>query len=100
MNEITKFDVFSIGKVEAVLLAFMGLIMGVIYGVITAIIGVVTGNTTLGILGFFGIIILVPIFYSIFGFIMGILSGLFYNWAAKWVGGIKFELNEKASKKR
>jgi len=95
MKELKKFDVFSVGKIESLLLAVMGLFIGVIYGVIVAIIGTASGHPGLGILGFFGVIIFLPIVYGVLGLIMGLLTGLFYNWIAKKVGGLEFELVDK-----
>ncbi len=43
---------------------------------------------------FFGIgsIILVPIFYGIMGFVIGVLVAWFYNLIAGWIGGIEVEV--------
>ncbi len=39
-------------------------------------------------------IILIPIFYGVLGFIGGIIGSAFYNLIAKFVGGLKFDVED------
>jgi hypothetical protein len=39
-----------------------------------------------------GMAILLPIFYAVTGFVMGLLGAVIYNLIAGWVGGIEFEV--------
>jgi uncharacterized membrane protein (DUF485 family) len=39
-----------------------------------------------------GLAILMPVFYAVSGFIMGLLGAVIYNLIAGWVGGIEFEV--------
>lgn len=94
MKEITKMDVLSVGKVNALVLAILGFIIGLIFAVIGAGASSLAGGGLMG--SGFGIasIILFPIIYGILGFIVGIISAAIYNLVAKWVGGIKIELKD------
>jgi hypothetical protein len=47
------------------------------------------------ILGIVISVILVPIIYGILGFVFGAISALIYNFAAKRIGGIEFDLKSK-----
>jgi len=44
---------------------------------------------------FSGFLLLMPLFYVIFGFVFSLLGAWLYNVAAKWVGGIEFITTEK-----
>ncbi len=70
--------------------------LAIIYAFFFAfMIGMSTKSVLFGVAAFFGFLILIPIFYGIFGFIGGLLVGVLYNWAAKKVGGIAFELQDR-----
>lgn len=49
------------------------------------------GGGGMGMLFGAGAIIFLPIFYGVVGFIMGFLSAVVYNVAAKFIGGIELE---------
>jgi len=99
---IRRFGVFSVAKLQALLMFVMGLFIGVIYGLFFMIFGAAIsamaprGGQAAGGIGtiVIGIVIMigVPIFYGILGFIGGIIGALVYNLAAGIVGGVKFEL--------
>ena len=50
----------------------------------------------LGGVGLLAIAILAPIFYAAMGFVMGAITALVYNLAAKWMGGIEIQLEPAA----
>jgi hypothetical protein len=98
MQEIKKFDVLSVAKIEGA----MGAVIGFIIGLIWAAIGIVIFDFA-GMAGaamprwasiFFGgaAIIIMPIVYAILGFIGGIIVAFIYNVLAGWIGGVKIEL--------
>jgi hypothetical protein len=99
---IRRLGVFSVAKIEGLLLFVMGLIIGVIYGLVFMIFGAAitslapSGDQAMGGVGSIiaGIVIMiaVPIFYGVLGFIGGAIGALIYNLAAGVVGGIKIEL--------
>ena len=100
---IRRFSVFSVAKMQSLLMGIIGLIIGVIYGLIfiflgaaVSVIGTRSNDANMGgvpsiVIGV-GLMIGMPIFYSILGFIVGCIWALVYNGAAGLVGGIQFEL--------
>jgi hypothetical protein len=100
MKEITKIEVLSLGKVQGITMALLGIIIGLFVGLIGITVGSLAGSQT-GMPGMFGAglgifaIIVFPIMYGVIGFIFGILGAAIYNLVAKWVGGIEIELKDK-----
>ena len=84
------------------LMFLFGLIFGVIYGLILIVFGAAIsamspgrdaaaggiGTVAMGV----GMMIGLPLFYGILGFIMGAIGALIYNAVAGIIGGVKFEL--------
>lgn len=100
---IKRFSVFSVAKMQALLMFVIGLIIGVIYGLVFMVFGAAIsalapqgeGQAMSGVGSIIGgliIMIAFPIFYGVLGFIGGAIGALIYNIAAGVVGGIKFEL--------
>lgn len=100
---IRRFSVFSVAKMQGLLMFVIGLLIGVIYGLVFMVFGAAmsslmpqsesqamggVGSVVLGLV----IMIAVPVFYGILGFIGGAIGALVYNLAAGVVGGIRFEL--------
>lgn len=99
---IRRFGVLSVAKMYGLLLFLFGLIFGVIYGLILIVFGAAIsamgpsrdaaaggiGTVAMGI----GVMIGLPLFYGILGFIMGAIGALIYNAVAGIIGGVKFEL--------
>ncbi|MBU6997943.1 MAG: hypothetical protein HXS41_11890 [Theionarchaea archaeon] len=98
MQEIKKFDVLSVAKIEAA----MGAVIGFVVGLIMAAVGMAffgfAGMAGADVPGgariFFGAtaIIALPIVYAIVGFIGGLIVAFLYNLFAGWIGGVKIEL--------
>jgi hypothetical protein len=94
MKEIKKIEPLSLGKLTAALMLFLVLIVGVIFILIGLCAFVFSAKIGLIMLGMgFGIAIIGGIFYGIVGLIMGLLYGVIYNILAKYLGGIKMEIN-------
>ena len=100
---IRRFSVFSVAKVQALLGFVIGLIIGVIYGVFIMLFGAAmlsmapNGEQAIGggvgaIVAGVVVMIAVPVFYGILGFVGGVIGALVYNVAAGVVGGVRFEL--------
>lgn len=87
---VKKMGVMSVAKVQALLMAFMGLIFGLLFGLIGGAIGSAFGVPAFG--GGFSMIIIMPIMYGIFGFIFGAIGAALYNMVSKWIGGIEMDL--------
>lgn len=100
---IRRFSVFSVAKVQGLLGFVIGLIIGVLYGAFFMIFGAAisslapNGEQALGsgvgaVVAGLIIMVVVPIFYGILGFVGGAIGALVYNVAAGVVGGVRFEL--------
>jgi hypothetical protein len=105
---VRRIGVLSLAKIQGLLMFVFGLIIGVIYGLIFMIFGAAMSSLTRGgdnqMMGgvssiVFGVIMMVtiPIFYGILGFVGGAIGGLIYNIAAGIVGGVKLELEGTAA---
>jgi hypothetical protein len=104
---IRRFAVFSVAKVQALLMFVFGLIIGVIYGLFFMLFGAamsamaprgdsqLAGGVSSVVIGLV-LMIAIPVFYGILGFIFGAIGALIYNAAAGIVGGVKFELEAVA----
>ncbi len=99
--QIKRVGVFSYAKITSVTMAAFGVILGVIYGLIFMAVGgaMMAGggrdaNTAGASSLVIGLIMMVaiPIFYAVIGFLAGLLGGVVYNVAARTVGGIELEL--------
>jgi hypothetical protein len=99
--QIKRMGVFSCAKIYSITLAAMGLIVGIIYGLIFMVVGgamMAGGGRDSGAAGASSLVIglvmmiAIPVFYGIIGFIGGIIGALVYNVAAGIVGGLELEL--------
>ncbi|HEU4434703.1 MAG TPA: hypothetical protein VFR51_15065 [Pyrinomonadaceae bacterium] len=99
---IRRFGVFSVAKMQALIGFVLGLIIGVIYGLIFIIMGAsmaaiapreeaAFGGVSTVVLGVI-MMVAIPLFYGILGFIGGMIAALIYNAMAGLIGGVKFEL--------
>jgi hypothetical protein len=92
--------VLSAAKVSGALMALMGLIFGGIMALISSV-GIAinaqhNGPQFPAVLGI-GAIVFVPIFYGIFGFIMGAIYAALYNFIAAIVGGLELEFEDSVT---
>lgn len=99
--QIKRMGVFSCAKITAVVMAALGIIIGVIYALFFMIVGgamLAGGGRDTGAAGVSGVVIglimlvVIPIFYGVMGFIMGAIGGVAYNVAAPSMGGLEVEL--------
>ena len=104
---IRRFSVFSVAKMQGLLAFVIGLLIGVIYGLFFMLFGAAMAtmmphgeNQAMGgvgsVVGGLVIMIVIPVFYGILGFVGGCIGALVYNVAAGVVGGIRFELESAA----
>ncbi|MCP4654067.1 MAG: hypothetical protein GY856_01480 [bacterium] len=95
---LKRIGVLSCGKVSGLLYGIMGLIIGAIFTLVSllgAAIGAMSSGSNeawFGALFGVGAIIILPIFYGVLGFIMGIISAALYNLVAGFAGGLEIEL--------
>jgi hypothetical protein len=100
---IRRFGVISVAKMYGLLMFIFGLVFGVVYGLILIVFGAaisavggggsdaVAGGVSTVAMGV-GMMIGLPLFYGVLGFIMGAIGALIYNVVAGIIGGVKFEL--------
>jgi len=105
MEKIKKIGVFSFAKFQAFLGAIIGLICGILYSFGGLIIDVLVSNGLLssaametpglsyGTVLAFGALIVMPVIFTIAGFLLGIIEAILYNLVAKWFGGIKIDFS-------
>jgi hypothetical protein len=99
--QVKRVGVFSLAKMYAVTLAAFGVIIGVIYGLVFMAVGgamMAGGGRDASTAGASSLVIglvmmvAIPIFYGVLGFLFGLLGGVVYNVAARTVGGVELEL--------
>lgn len=85
-RELKRLGVVQTGKILAILYAFIGLIM----------IPFILLGTLANSKGFITILpmIVMIILYPVMGFVGGIIMAALYNLVAKWVGGLRFTLED------
>jgi hypothetical protein len=104
MTKVKRIGMFSFAKLQAVIMAIVGLIAGILYSfgglIYDALVsyGWVTSASTPG-LGYgtalaFGALIGMPIIFAIFGFIIGLVGAFLYNLFARWFGGIEIDFEQ------
>jgi hypothetical protein len=97
---IRRIDPVSAAKVQGVLAAAIGLLIGACFSLIALAFGGLAASASdegaigagmFGMLLGAGAIIVMPIFYGIFGFIGGLIWAFLYNLAAKFTGGLEVD---------
>ena len=91
---LTKIGVLSLGKISGAIYAVMGLILGAIITLTSLGMDSMMGNegAFAGLPFGVGAIIVVPIFYGIMGFIVGVISALIFNVVSRFMGGLEIEV--------
>lgn len=100
--KIRKLGVLSVAKILAVIYLVISLLIAVPYGLIIIIFSLIGAGSARGDAAFMvggggvvmGLVVMVaiPIFYTIVGFIGGAIVALLYNLFAGLVGGIEIEV--------
>jgi hypothetical protein len=98
---IRKIGILSVAKIYAVMMLAMSLIVSIPYGLMVMLFGAVMvgsganegmmaggGAIVMGLLIMVGI----PVFYALIGFVAGALGALIYNIFAGIVGGVEIEV--------
>lgn len=92
---VKRVGILSMAKLQAIIMAIMGLILGIFYTVFASLISKTNSaaEPALAKFGWIGII-LFPIIYGILGFVVGAIGAWLYNLIAKGVGGIEMEFEK------
>ena len=95
---LKKINVWSMAKVYGILMGIMGLILELFSGIFSLVFSQIPYqdgiNPPFAALGPASIIVF-PIVYAVMGVIVGAITALIYNLAAKLVGGIELEFDKK-----
>jgi hypothetical protein len=93
--EIKRISPLAFAKVQAIMMAIIGLIFGLFVALLGGFAGSLSPQPGVGITLGASAIILLPIFYGILGFLMGLIGAGIYNLVASWVGGFEIDLVKK-----
>jgi uncharacterized protein YacL len=97
---LKRIGVMSLAKLQAILMAIIGLVYGIVVGAFGILLGP-TLMTYMGMptyllgLGAVLIIIILPIAFAIIGFIIGALTAMGYNFIMRLIHGIELEVEER-----
>ena len=92
---VRRIDPFSLAKVAAMLYAMLGLVFGTIISVFSvagAFAGGDSGPAMFNAMFGAGAIVVLPILYGCFGFVMMLLMAALYNVAAGIAGGVELDI--------
>ncbi len=100
--KIRKLGILSVAKIYSVMMLVLSLLISIPYGLIIIMYalfgaGMMGGDAAFavgggGVLLGIGIMIALPIFYAVIGFIGGALAALVYNIFSGIVGGVEMEV--------
>ncbi|MDD5503178.1 MAG: hypothetical protein PHH26_06925 [Candidatus Thermoplasmatota archaeon] len=90
--KLNSVGVWSVAKVEALIMAGIGLLAGIIYAFVGTTMVSMMGVSRVGAGFGFLAIILFPLLYAAIGLVAGVVIALLYNLAARFVGGIEMEM--------
>ena len=93
MYTIKKVGVLSVAKFYAACTGFIGLIVGILVAITNKLLP--AARLTVPATSYLMSIILFPIFYTLFGFIIGAFEAWLYNLIAKTIGGVQIEFDKK-----
>jgi hypothetical protein len=93
MATVTHIGVLFAAQLQAILMAFVGLVAGILYSTLGAIHDVIRGSVGWGTALAFLALIGMPIVFAAFGFVAGALGAFLYNVFAGWFGGIAMQMD-------
>ena len=104
---IKRVGVLSLAKIFALVFLVLGLFIGVIYGLFIMVLGGTimsqAGGDSAGFAALGGVVagilvmVMVPIFYSGIGFVMGVIYAAVFNAAAGFLGGLELQVEGAAA---
>jgi len=99
---IKKLGVFSVAKIQSLVMLVVSLLISIPYGLIIIVYSLfgasmIGGNASFAVGGggvVVGLLVMIglPIFYAIIGFVFGAISALVYNLFSGIVGGVEIEV--------
>lgn len=98
---VTRIRPLSLARVTTAVYGAIGLVIGVIIAGIS-LVGAAMGLASqagsepwVGAIFGIGAIVAAPIFYGLLGFLGGLFTALVYNLAARAIGGVEFEVQDR-----
>jgi hypothetical protein len=98
IHRVRHIGVAQLAKTMGVL----DLLIGLVFAVCFYIIGSMTPGGEMAKafpMGGIGVVILIPLLYGFFGFLVGALIAWLYNVVAGWVGGVEIDLQPMESER-
>ncbi|MFT3806786.1 hypothetical protein [Arenimonas sp.] len=99
---VKRVGALSLGKLMGLMYGGIGLLVGAIFGLVSMVGGMAglaaqegaEGAAGAGFMAGLGLaaVVIFPIMYGLMGFIGGLLSAVFYNLAARFVGGVELDV--------
>lgn len=94
MARLRRLGVVFSAKLQAILMAFIGLIAGILYSFGGAIYELFTSRLNWGTALAFLALIGMPLIFATGGLVVGAVGALFYNAVAKRLGGIELDIEQ------
>ena len=106
MKKITRIGIWSLAKLQGVLMALFGLFAGILYSfgglaidtfvTLGWLSGAAFGTPGLsaGTSLAFGALIGMPFLFGVYGFVLGIVSAILVNFSLKLIGGLNIAIEE------
>jgi|TARA_B110000263_G_scaffold49763_1_gene41564 hypothetical protein len=95
MAKLKRIRVFFCAKLQATLMAMLGLIAGIIYSLGGLIWELTEGiPLNLGTILAFASLLGMPVLFAMVGFATGGISAMLYNHATLWIEGIEIDLDD------
>ena len=98
MAKLKRFGVLFSAKLQALVMAIVGLIAGILYAFGGFFFELFTGTLNSGTAIAFFALIGMPLLFAAVGFIAGAIGAVLYNFVAKWFGGIEMDFDEYAQR--
>jgi hypothetical protein len=95
MGKLRRLGVLFSAKLQASLMAFIGLIAGILYAFGGFVYELLTGTLNSGTALAFFALIGMPVIFAAFGFISGAIGAVLYNLVAGRVGGIEMDFEQQ-----
>ncbi|NNF00592.1 MAG: hypothetical protein HKN25_16355 [Pyrinomonadaceae bacterium] len=90
--KLKRIKVLSLAKFQAVLMLYVGLCAGILYSFGGFFYDLFTIGLNWGTLLAFGALVGMPAIFAVFGFVLGIIEAIVFNFFARWFGGIELDL--------
>ena len=94
MKKTDKIKILAYAKIQTIVMAFVGLVMGLIYSIGGAIYDLQTIGINEGTALAFMAILIMPLYFAIFGFLTGIVGAFLYNLYTKKFSGINLNIKK------